>query len=205
MRLTAHEASVAGVHGPLLLPTSLAAEAGEVTLVAGDPGYGHVALALALGGRAALASGSITLDGDAGPRLRRRHVALVDVPDVSSPDDALSVRGVLAEELALAGLPSGRGAGARFLDERNAGHLATRRFEHVPGRQRTAWLMEIAAQRPDTEVLVVAHPDRFGGDPHRWWEASQTLAGQGLAVIVQCTHATARQLGRHDDAYELGA
>jgi len=204
MRLTAHKASVAGVHGPLLLPTSLEAAGGEVTLVAGDPGHGHVALALALGGRAELASGSITLDGDAGPRLRRRHVALVDVPDVTSPDDAPSVRGVLAEELALAGLPSGRRAGTRFLVERNAGYLATRRFEHVPGHQRTAWLMEIAAQRPDVQVLVVAHPDRFGGDPHRWWEAARTLAGQGLTVIVQCTHATARQLG-HDDAYELGA
>lgn len=204
MNLVAHQVSVAGLHGPLLLPTSLDAPRADVTVVAGDPGYGHVALALALGGRADLASGMVRLDGDDTASLRRRHVALVDVPDVTAPDEALSVKAVLEEELALAGLPSGRTAAHRFLAERGSLELAGARWEHVAGHLRTAWLMETAAARDGIRVLVVAHPDRHGGDPHRWWDAAQSFADRGLTVVVQCTHATARQLG-HFDGYELGA
>lgn len=204
MNLVAEQVSVAGLHGPLLLPTSLAAPPGEVTVVAGDPGHGHVALALALGGRAELKSGTVRLDGDEAVPLRRRHVALVDVPDVSAPDEALSVKAVLEEELALGGLASGRAAVHRFLAERGVLELGGRRWEHVPGHLRTAWLMETSAARDGVRVLVVAHPDRHGGDPHRWWDAAQSFADRGLTVVVQCTHGTARQLG-HFDAYELGA
>lgn len=204
MNLVAHQVSVAGLHGPLLLPTSLDAPPADVTLVAGDPGYGHVALALALGGRVDLASGEVRLDGDDAASLRRRHVALVDVPDVTAPEEALSVKAVLEEELALAGLPAGRTAAHRFLAERGSLELAGVRWEHVAGHLRTAWLMETAAARDGIRVLVVAHPDRHGGDPHRWWDAARSFADRGLTVVVQCTHATARQLG-HFDAYELGA
>lgn len=203
MDLVAHDLAVAGLHGPLLLPTSLKATGGHVSVVAGDPGHGHVALALALGGRVPLASGTVTLDGDDSVALRRRHVALVDVPDVSAPEDALPVRAVVGEELALAGLPTGRAAVRRFLAEREALDEAGLRFEKLPGHERTTWLMETAAAREGVAVLVVAHPDRHGGDPHQWWSAAQGFADRGLTVVVQCTHATARQLG-HFDTFELG-
>ena len=49
MKLQADCVAVSGAHAPLLLATSVTAVTGEVTLVAGDPGYGQVALALALG------------------------------------------------------------------------------------------------------------------------------------------------------------
>jgi hypothetical protein len=175
-----------------------------VAIVAGDPGYGHVALALALGGRAALASGAVTVDGVDDARRRRRHVALVDVPDVTAPDDAVPVGAVVAEELALSGLPSGRRAVRSFLQQRHSLERAGDRFEHLPPHERTAWLMATAASRPDARVLVVAHPDRLGGDPHHWWAQAEAFAADGMTVVVQCTHATARQLGHHD-CPELGA
>ena len=115
MELTADHVSVAGLHGPLLLPTTLVARPGHVTLVAGDPGHGHVALALALGGRVSLAEGVVALDGRSDEDLRRRHVALVDVPNVTAPEDAVSVRSAIAEQLALAGRPASRGATRAFL------------------------------------------------------------------------------------------
>jgi hypothetical protein len=204
MHLIADRVAVSGPHGPLLPPTSLEAPPGRVTVVAGDPGYGHVALALALGGRAELASGVVTLDGDDDRMRRRAHVALVDVPDVTAPDEAVPVGAVVSEELALSGLPSGRRAVRRFLTERHAIERAGDRFEHLPAHERTAWLMETAAARTGARVLVVAHPDRLGGDPHHWWDTAEAFAAQGLTVVVQCTHATARQLGHHD-CPELGA
>jgi len=203
MELIADHVSVAGLHGPLLLPTSLTAAPGRVTLVAGDPGPGHVALALALGGRAALAEGGVTLDGDPGAELRRRHVALVDVPDVTAPEDAVSVRSAVAEQLALAGRPASRAATRAFLDGHGVDD-ARQRFEGLAPSERTLLLMDVAASRAATRVLVVAAPDRFGGHPRTWYAAAERLAAEGLTVVVQVTHATARQLADPSATFELG-
>lgn len=202
MELIADNVSVAGLHGPLLLPTTLVAHPGHVTLVAGDPGHGHVALALALGGRVPLASGVVTLGGDLSEQLRRRHVALVDVPDVTAPEDAVSIRSAVAEQLALAGRPASRAATRAFL----GGHGVDRvrdRFESLAPSMRTVLLMQAAASRAATRVLVVAAPDRFGGDPIGWYGAAESLAAEGLTVVVQVTHATARQLAL-TATFELG-
>lgn len=203
MELIADHVSVAGLHGPLLLPTSLTAGPGRVTLVAGDPGPGHVALALALGGRVALAEGQVALDGDPDESLRRRHVALVDVPDVTAPEDAVSVRSAVAEQLALAGRPASRAATRAFLDGHGVDD-GRGRFEALAPSERTLLLMDVAASRAATRVLVVAAPDRFGGHPGTWYSAAERLAAEGLTVVVQVTHATARQLAVPGSTFELG-
>lgn len=194
---------MAGLHGPLLRPTDLRARSSRVTLVAGDPGHSHVALALALGGRVPLSGGSVTLDGVPDPALRRRHVSLVDVPEVTAPEDSVSVRSAVAEQLALAGRPSGRAVTRALLTARGAQGYAAQRFEALPPAERTTVLMAVAASRAETRVLVVGAPDRFGGDPQVWWRLAHDLARDGLTVVVQCTHATARALGE-PAAYELG-
>jgi hypothetical protein len=203
MELVADQAGVAGTHDPLLLPTSLVAAPRQVTLIAGDPGYGHVALALALGGRVDLSTGSVALDGKEDSQLRRRHVALVDLPEVTSPEAAVNLRSVVAEQLALAGRPAGRSATRAFLAARGQEGLAASRFETIPTHERTVLLMDIAASRVETRVLVLAAPDRLGVDPGRWWKAAQQAAAEGLTVVVLCTHATARHLGQRVH-FELG-
>ena len=95
MKLQAGAVAVSGAHAPLLLATSVTARTGEVTLVAGDPGYGQVAPALALGGRLALGSGDIRLEGVDDPRALRSCVALVDVPNVTEPEEGLTYGGSL--------------------------------------------------------------------------------------------------------------
>jgi len=195
---------VAGSHTPLLLPTSLEAASGEVTLVAGDPGYGHVALALVLGGRLLPTGGRVALDGDEDPATRQRQLALVDVTGVSAPEDGIPVRAVLAEELALAGQAARRADVDAFLQEHDAGELARRRWEELPADLRTAWLAGIAGRRHGVTALLLANPDRFGGHPRSWWAVARDLAGQGFAVIVQCTHASLRLLGE-PVRFELGA
>nr|WP_284289005.1 hypothetical protein [Angustibacter aerolatus] len=84
MRIACHDLTVRGAHGPMLQPTSLTATTGEVTLVAGQPGHGHTALALALAGRLVPAGGSVepgrrprpvgaAARGRAGRRARRHR------------------------------------------------------------------------------------------------------------------------------------
>lgn len=204
MELLADRVEVAGLHGPLLLPTTLHAAPRRVELVAGDPGPGHVALALALAGRIRLAGGSVTLDGDADTAALRRHVALVDVPDVSAPEDAVTVRAAVAEQLALAGLPSSRAATRALLTAHGLQDLAKERFEALDPGARTRLLLDVAARRALTRVLVVTAPDRLGGRPEEWWAAAHRYAGEGLTVVVQCSHATVRALGQ-PVRHELGA
>jgi hypothetical protein len=183
---------------PLLEPTTLAVRTGERLLVAGEPGSGHTALALALAGRLHVDAGHVALDGDRGGRRLRRGVALVDVPGVSEPDHVLPLRTVVAEELAMAGRSTRRGAVRTFLAERGVDRFAGRRLEAVPAEVRTGLLTEIAAFRPGVLALVLTVPDRFGGNPQAWWQLAGEYARAGFVVVVTCTDATAYQLTTAD-------
>ena len=196
MELLADSVEVAGLHGPLLLPTTVHAAPRHPVLVAADPGPGPVALALALAGRVRLAGGTVRLDRDPSASLRRRAVALVDVPDVTAPEDSVGLRSAVAEQLALAGLPASRAATRAFLAGHGAADLARERVEAVPPGVRTALLLEVAARRAATRVVVVGEPDRHGGDPTPWWSAVQRHAADGLTVVVLCRAATIAQLGQ---------
>ena len=194
MQLVVDRVAVAGARSPLLQPTSFVAPSSRVTTVAGDPGYGQVALALALAGRMPLAAGRVRLDGQDDPAVLRRHVAVVDVPGVSAPEDGLAVHHVLAEELAFAGRPSGRRAVEAFLSAHGVGAAAGAPFETLAPEDRVRVLAHAAAERTATRALVITNPDRRGGDARTWWPVLEGLAGDGLTVVVQVTHATMRQL-----------
>jgi energy-coupling factor transporter ATP-binding protein EcfA2 len=203
MKLQADCVSVSGAHAPLLLATSVTARTGEVTLVAGDPGYGQVALALVLGGRLAPSLGKVRLAGADDPQALRSQVALVDVPSVTEPEEGLTVRAVIGEELALS-RQRARGADVtRFLQTQDGGRHAGLRWEQLPSWLRTQWLADLASRRAAVDFLVLASPDRFGGDPMDWWNVAKALADKGKGVIVQCTHASARLLSE-PVRYELG-
>ena len=204
MELVADAVGVAGVRSPLLRPTSFVAPSAQVTVVASDPGYAQVALALALAGRIPLSTGRVLLDGGDDESARTRHVALVDVPEVSAPEEGLALHHVVAEELAFAGRPSGPEAVARFLADHGILVPARARFEDLEPADRVRVLVHAAAERTSTRVLVVTGPDRRGGDPRVWWPVLTGLAAQGLTVIAVLTHATIRQLELPDGA-ELGA
>ncbi len=203
MEIVADQVAVRGAHGPMLLPTSLRARTGEVTLVVGAPGDGHVALALVLGGQLEPSSGRVTVGGSPDRAVLRRRTALVDVPRVTEPEPGIPVSAVIGEELALSGCPARSRDVTAFLAEHDGSELAGERFEQVPPATRTGWLARLAARRGGVDVLVLAHPDRFGGEPAHWWGLAHELAEEERAVIVQCTHASVRLLGQ-DDFYEVG-
>jgi ABC-type multidrug transport system ATPase subunit len=195
VEIEARRVAVDGPHGPLLRPTSLSFRHSEVTLVAGEPGTGHTALALALAGQLVPTSGEVLLDGEPNPAELRRRVAVVDAPQVSEPDDGLRLSIVVAEELALAGEPAGRGAVRNWLAKHRAARFAGTRLQNVPPALRTRLLLALAAARPGVQVLVLDCPDRHTGDTRSWWDLAREYADRGPAVVVLCTSSSALLLG----------
>lgn len=200
MRLVVREISVNGRHQPLVPPTSLTAESGSVTYVAGYPGVGCTALALAITGRIAPSGGSVELH-DARGSLQDAS-AVVDSPDVTAPDDEMIVRDVVAESLALAGRRSGRKATAQWLRAHDVDDIGGDPLEIVSPTARTALLCALAADRDEVELVVLDCPDRFGGNPRDWHAIAASYADAGLAIVVLCDRRSVELLGV--PAYAIG-
>ncbi|GAA3582010.1 ABC transporter ATP-binding protein [Amycolatopsis ultiminotia] len=181
MQVRADRVSLEGPHGPLLPPTSLTAEEGGLTVVHGEPGVGITALALALAGRLRPTTGTVTADpaGDL-----RRLVAVVDAPGVSEPDEALTLRVVAGEELALAHRPAGKEDVAGWLAAHDAAPFAGSRFENLGPALRIRLLTELAAERTGVRMLVLDTPDRHTSDVTTWAEVARAHAERGFAVAV---------------------
>jgi hypothetical protein len=150
--------------------------------VHGEPGVGVTAFGLALAGRLKPTTGTVHAEGAEGdlPGL----VAVVDAPGVSEPDDALSLRVVVGEELALAHRPAGKEDVTRWLAEHNAAPYAGTRFENLVPALRTRLLTELAAERKGVRVLVLDTPDRHTSNVDSWAGLAREQAERGLAVVV---------------------
>jgi len=201
MKLVIRDISVNGRHQPLVAPTSLVAESGSVTYVAGYPGAGCTALALAITGRITPSGGGLDVVGAQGPL--EAVSAVVDSPDVTAPDDEMTVREIVAEHLALAGGRSGRKATAQWLRTRHLDELADDPIEIVPSATRTALLCGLAVERRGIELIVLDGPDRFGGYPGDWHKIATSYAESGLAVVVLCDRRSIELLGV--PAFAIGA
>jgi ABC-type hemin transport system ATPase subunit len=170
-----------------LSPTSLTVESGQLAIVHGEPGVGITAFGLALAGRIKPTTGTVTLDetmAAASAVKLRDLVAVVDAPGVSEPDDALPVRVVVGEELALAHRPASRDAVARWLTENEAATFANMRFESLPAPVRTRLLTALAASRDGIRMLVLDTPDRHTSDVGSWSALAREHAERGVAVVV---------------------
>jgi energy-coupling factor transporter ATP-binding protein EcfA2 len=191
--LEAEAVTVDGRSSVMLEPTSLKLAAGQRVLVTGEPGNGHTALALVLGGRMRPTAGHVLIDGKHDEGALRRAVALVDTPGVSDPDDVLPLSTVIGEELAMARQPSSPSAARQWLSRFDVAYKGTR-IEGLRTLMRTTILAELAVLRPGVRAVVITLPERHGGDPDGWWELAGSLAQRGLGVVVQATEAPARVL-----------
>ena len=195
MEIEAHDVTVNGPHTVLLRPTSLLAGSREVTIVEGPPGTGHTALSLVLGGRLRPDTGTVLLDGGPDGQGLRERVALVDVPDVSEPDDVLKLSTIVGEELAMARRSAGPAAVRAWLDHHDALDWHGTRVEDVPGAVRVHLLCELAALRPGVDALIICAPDRYGTSGDEAYEVAVRIARRDLVVVLQLMTASARTLG----------
>ena len=190
--LRVQQLSVNGRRDELLPATSLQVRRGELLLVSGKRPDQRTALALALSGRLKPAAGHFEWDGtewDGSTRTRtlRQASAVVDSPGVNEPEQHLSVRDLVTEDLAL-------------VPRRYRGPLLSRpwlrlnRFEDIaglwtdqlPASRRIELLTALALANPHTDLLVLDSPDRHG-DPGDWLPRLEELAydaGRPLAVVA---------------------
>ena len=141
---------------------------------AGDPAIRCTALGLVLTGRITPDSGSLELD-DARSSLET-FSALVDSPEISAPLDEIRVRDLVAEELALAAEPPGRGAVREWLREHEFTEVFDLRVESIDGATRTSLLCALALERRGVRLLVLDCPDRFGADLDPWRQIATSYA-----------------------------
>ena len=186
--LSARQLHAKGRRDPLLPSTTLSVARGELLLVAGDRQDQRTALALLLSGRMKPGSGDLHWDDSRRTKQLRLAAALVDSPGVNEPEEHLSVRDLVTEDLAL--VPR-RYRGALL----SGPWLKVNRFEDIaglwteqlePGR-RLELLTALALANPRTDLLVVDSPDRHSADHLTWLPRLQELAydaGRPLAVVA---------------------
>jgi ABC-type hemin transport system ATPase subunit len=189
--LRASGIEVRGNGRPLLEPTTLSVRTGEIAVVVGEPGHGHTALALALAGRLQVDHGTVSLNAAEEAKTLQRMVALVDVPGVSEPDDAVTLRTIVGEEMAMARLRAGRGAVRKWLHGQGIEELADCRIDEIPAAVRTRVLAGLAACREGVRFLVLVLPERLGGVPSEWMGTARVLADIGFGVLVTASPTAA--------------
>ena len=189
--LCVQQLSVTGRRDDLLPSTSLEAARGELLLVEGVRQDQRTALALALSGRMRPSSGIVEWDGNARIKALRQASSVVDSPGVNEPEQHLSVRDLVTEDLAL--MPRRQRGALRstpWLELNNFEDIAGLWTEQLPAARRTGLLTALALANPDTDLLVVDSPDRHSGDAADWLPRLQELAhdaGRPLAVVATVT------------------
>ncbi|HLT66370.1 MAG TPA: hypothetical protein VKZ73_00750 [Microbacterium sp.] len=174
--------------GPLKA-TDVEAYAGQVALVAVEGGQRADFLALMLAGRMTPKAGVVELDGREDPKGLRQRVAIVDAPDTSAPADELPLASVVTEELVFAGLRAPRRATRKLLADEDLSDLASTPIGEVPASVRIRVLTRTAAAQSDVDILVIATPDRHGGDTAAWYDTAHAWAARGYTVIVLASAA----------------
>jgi ABC-2 type transport system ATP-binding protein len=154
-------------------------------------------LSLVASGRMRIDGGSLALDGDDSAAVAARvaeRVALVDTPRINEPADDVTLRAVVAEELALAGHRSGRHEVGVILDDQQLADLARAPFSAVPAVARIRLLTTLAASRAGVEAVVVTSPERHGGAVAEWMRVLRDLARSGTGVLVVTSEAAAEAI-----------
>lgn len=183
---------VAGRYSDLVPPTSFEAHPGALVLVQADGQQHRTALALAGAGRLAPSAGTVAWGAASGSakkdlRALRRVSAVVDAPEVNEAELHLTVRDLVAEDLAL--LPRrhrGPGSADTWLTVNAFQDIADRWAQDLPPSRRMELLTALALANPETRLLVLDSPDRHSDDPRTWLPflaSTAARAGRPLAVV----------------------
>ncbi|MBF4623241.1 hypothetical protein [Clavibacter sp. VKM Ac-2872] len=197
MIVTLTDARVGDGPAPALPAISLSYGGPDPVVAIAETELRPTVLSLVASGRMRIDGGSIALDGDdsAGVALRvAERVALVDTPRINEPADDVTLRAVVAEELALAGHRSGRHEVGVILDDQGLADLARAPFSALPAVARIRLLTTLAASRDGVEAVVVTSPERHGGVVADWMRVLRDLARSGTGVLVVTNEAAAEAI-----------
>lgn len=186
--LSVQQLQIDGRRDDLLPPTSLEARRGELLLVSGDGQDQRTALALALSGRMKPSKGVLSWENSAKTKRVRAASALIDSPGVNEPEQHLSVRDLVTEDLSL--IPRRyRGAllSKPWLKVNRFEDIAGLWIEQLPADRRLELLTALALADPALDLLVLDSPDRHSANPADWLPRLEQLAydaGRPLAVVA---------------------
>ena len=161
---------------------------GGLLLVTGERQDQRTALSLLLSGRMKASGGDVSWDNSPRTKQLRLAAALVDSPGVNEPEEHLSVRDLVTEDLAL--IPRRyRGAllSGPWLKVNRFEDIADLWTEQLEPQRRLELLTALALANPRTDLLVVDSPDRHSADGLTWLPRLQELAydaGRPLAVVA---------------------
>jgi hypothetical protein len=179
---------IGGRRDDLLPPTSLEARRGELLLVSGDGQDQRTALALALSGRMKPSKGLLSWDNSTKTKKVRAASAIIDAPGVNEPEQHLSVRDLVTEDLSL--IPRRyRGAllSKPWLKVNRFEDIAGLWIEQLPADRRLELLTALALADPALDLLVLDSPDRHSANTADWLPRLEQLAydaGRPLAVVA---------------------
>jgi ABC-type transport system involved in cytochrome c biogenesis ATPase subunit len=177
--LVAENVRAAGRHTPLVPPTSLRAERGELLLVRAASPLTRTGLALMLTGRMKPGEGAISWDGEGSRRALRRRSAVVDSPGVNAMESHMRVRDYASEMLSYLRPSPLRGTGVEaWLAEHGLEDLDDLWDEELTGEQRLRLACALAGA-DDAELLVFDTPSRHGEGsetPDAWLDRLLELA-----------------------------
>lgn len=186
--LSAHQLHINGRRHTLLPSTTLEASRGEVLLIQGDGQESRTALALALTGRMKPSSGSVVLGHDDSMATLRKRSAIVDSPEVNAPENHLTVRSLVAEDLALVPWKfRDRTRPTAWLVKHGFRDILDKWVEQLAPERLLQLQLELALANQYVDLLVVDSPDRHSHESSVW-----------LPLLEQ---AAAGELGLEDDAH----
>ncbi|WP_197055660.1 hypothetical protein [Microbacterium sp. ZOR0019] len=173
-----------GRGGQALPATSLEFHTGAVRFALAETEQRPTVLGLIASGRMRPDTGRVSIDGTTDPKALRRHLALVDAPDVSDPHPDITLAGVVGEELMFAGVGATPLHARRWLARLGFSELASVPIGNIDPAARVRILCELAVLREGVEGLVLVSPDRHGGRPDGWWRIAGEFADRGYAMLV---------------------
>ncbi|GAB3647988.1 ATP-binding cassette domain-containing protein [Glycomyces tarimensis] len=185
--LTAEAISAAGRQGPVFTGVSVTAHLGQLVAVSGDGGDGRTSLLLALTGRFALASGTLTVDGDTRPGEIRRRFAVAQAAPAIAFDEYHTVADCIKETVAVSGKAATRHNVHAWLDRLAVDVDTGDTYGFLPRIEQTRFAIACAAATRTPAIVVDDADDRLndaGGE--RVFEALRTVADAGQLVIAAC-------------------
>lgn len=178
--LSALELHINGRHHTLLPSTSLEASRGEVLLIQGDGQESRTALALALTGRMKPSSGTVALGHDDSMAALRKRSAVVDSPEVSAPENHLTVRSLVSEDLALVPWKfRDRTRPTAWIIKHGFRDILEKWVEELESERLLQLQLSLALADQNVELVVIDSPDRHSSNPLTWLPSlEQAATGQ---------------------------
>lgn len=189
--LTANQLHIDGRHHTLLPPTTVEAQRAQVLLIQADGQERRTALSLALTGRMKPSTGTVVLGHDPSMATLRKRSAIVDSPEVNAPENHLSVRSLVSEDLALVPLKfRDRTRPTAWLVKRGFRDILEKWVEEVEPNRLLHLQLELALANQFVDLLVVDSPDRHTADTNAWLPLLERTAAGKIGLVPDANAGT---------------